>query len=271
VPAAELSPPANLRDLGGTPVEGGVLRPGVLWRADDLSCVPEAWARTAVADGLAHVVDLRSADEAGSDGRGPLGRLPVTYHHVPLADPAGARLAAAPDVLDRLVVAGPEDVAAGYLAALRAGAGSVVTLLGLLAGAAGATVVHCAAGKDRTGMVAAAVLTVLGAPDEAVVADYAASAGNLPGLYRRLLARYRAADAASLGLDPRHAEALHVLLAGPADRLPAALGAPAATMSALLDLARRRHGGIPALLREHGLHPALTAALRARLVVPCPG
>jgi protein-tyrosine phosphatase len=74
--------------------------------------------------------------------------------------------------------------------------------------------VHCAAGRDRTGVVIAAVLTSLGIPDELIVADYLMSDGvkseapigaALAGLlgFRSTLARYRAALASRFAADPQ--------------------------------------------------------------------
>ncbi|WP_235562928.1 phosphate/phosphite/phosphonate ABC transporter substrate-binding protein [Microbacterium sp. Root53] len=71
-PALEKSAPVNLRDLGGTPIDGGVLRPGFAIRADDLSYVTDEVAVQLVDAGLRSIIDLRSNIETAITGRGPL-------------------------------------------------------------------------------------------------------------------------------------------------------------------------------------------------------
>lgn len=261
VPAG--SPLANLRDLGGIPVGGGSVRPGVLWRADDVSCVTAEWAQQATADGLNHVVDLRSVAEAGLTGRGPLGALPVCYHHVPVIDAVGGGAGNDPQTLRRMLSAGPEQVGSMYLTMLRAAAPSLVSVLGMLAAASGTTVVHCAAGKDRTGIAVAVVLSVLGAADDVIAADYAATSPNLPGVYARIVG---AGATTSAVMDEGQAAQVQALLAAPVDTLPASLGAYAATMRAMLDQARAEDGGVVEVLRGAGLTDSLSAALRRRMV-----
>jgi protein-tyrosine phosphatase len=67
-------------------------------------------------------------------------------------------------------------------------------LIRLLAAAAGRpTVLHCAAGKDRTGLVTALTLRLLGVGDEHIVADYLATEQNMPRIIERFSGwpRYR--------------------------------------------------------------------------------
>ncbi|MEV7973738.1 tyrosine-protein phosphatase [Cellulomonas sp. NPDC089187] len=259
-----LSPPVNLRDLGGTPVQGGTVRAGMLWRADDMSCVTEDWARQAVADGLTHVVDLRSAAEAESTGRGPLGRLPVSYHHIPLVDTVGGAGGTDQDTLARMAQADTDTVGRAYLDILRSTAPAVVALLGLLSAATGATVVHCAAGKDRTGVLVASILTALGADAQTIVADYGRTADNLQAIYGRMMAAHAvAADALSEG----QASMMATLMSTPVTELPPMLGADPRSMAAMLDAAQAEDGGLIEVLRGGGLTDNLIAALRRRLVV----
>ncbi|MDF3313363.1 tyrosine-protein phosphatase [Rhodococcus sp. T2V] len=79
-----LSAPVNLRDLGGIPVKGGVLREGVAIRTDDLAYVTEEVAEQLTSDGLTAIIDLRSPLEVSTTGRGTLAAFPVSYHHLPL-------------------------------------------------------------------------------------------------------------------------------------------------------------------------------------------
>ncbi|GIG25576.1 tyrosine-protein phosphatase [Cellulomonas denverensis] len=260
-----LSPPVNLRDLAGTPVAGGTVRPGMLWRADDMSCVTEEWATQAVSDGLSHVVDLRSAAEAEATGRGPLGRLPVSYHHVPIFDTVGGGGGADQDVLAQLARVDVTAVGRAYLTMLRENAPAIVALLGMIAAASGVTVVHCAAGKDRTGVLVASVLTALGAEQDTIVADYGRTADNLHAIYSRIMSVH---GMSAEMLDGPQAAALAALSRVPVTDLPPMMGADPRSMAAMLDLAREEDGGLEQVLRAGGLTDGLVTALRHRLVDP---
>ncbi len=167
----------NFRDLGGLPTaDGRRTRYGRLFRSDTLQELTEDDVDRLLHDyGITYIVDLRTAEEAVTEGRGPLGRLPVCYVNVPLADvdsPSG--------VPGELVVR-------QYLEHLECDP-NLVTALDLLAHVARRpTVLHCAAGKDRTGVVTALLLRILGVTEEAVVADYLATAKNM----ERIVARFR--------------------------------------------------------------------------------
>ena len=108
-------------------------------------------------------------------------------------------------------------------------------------------VFHCAAGKDRTGLVAALVLGVLGVDDETIVADYVLTAENMP----LLVERHRAV-AAARGIvaevgDPHFA-------------------AEAEAMHGVLDGLEERHGGIERYLLANGLEPEAVDRLRSTLL-----
>ncbi|QIM16189.1 tyrosine-protein phosphatase [Leucobacter insecticola] len=180
-----LTAPVNLRDLGGIPVAGGRVREGFAIRADDLSTVPESYATGLVAQGVRSVIDLRSAEELTATGRGPLGtQTAVSYHHVPLLASLGHDAeAAAPaggDPFDQ------RSYGQMYVSMFERAAPQIVTALAVVAHAPGATAFHCAAGQDRTGVLAAALLLVLGADRQQVVADYLRTAPNAPAIRARL-------------------------------------------------------------------------------------
>ena len=172
-----LSAPVNLRDLGGIPVLGGSVRPGVAIRADDLSIVDLETASSLVADGLTTIIDLRSVDEVEFTGRGPIGSLPVTYHHVPFMTSIGE---ASAEALDQT------KFGSMYVRMLDAAAPRIVQALAIIAYAPGAVAFHCAAGQDRTGVLAASLLLALGAEPEAIVADYVRTGDNSEAIMRRL-------------------------------------------------------------------------------------
>src|SRR5262249_41188577 len=140
-------------------------------------------------------------------------------------------------------------VAAIYLRYLDDRADSVIAALRLIAKTDGATIVHCAAGKDRTGVVIAFALAEVGVRREDIVADYAMSAERIEAIFARLTASdtYRA-DLQDQSID-KHA---------PRED----------TMQRLLELMDERHGGVPAWLRTHGWTDDDAAALRHHLLRP---
>lgn len=107
--------------------------------------------------------------------------------------------------------------------------------------------VHCAAGKDRTGVITAMALTVAGVRRDAVIADYAATADRIVPL----LARLRGAEAYAVGLDREPTD----------DQVP-----QAATMAAFLDQVEARHGSVLRWLSGHGFAANDGRALRSWLL-----
>lgn len=238
-----LSAPVNLRDLGGTPVEGGTVREGFAVRADDLSTVTPQDAAALVAAGLTAVVDLRSPAEVAVTGRGPLAGHPVGYHHLPLiADVGGS------------VTGGftHEGMGEMYARMVEGAAPRLVTALTVMAHTTGATAFHCAAGRDRTGVLAAVLLLTLGADDEAVVADYARTGANMAAVMERTRPLMGAMFAA-LDLDESVLRTSALLE-----------GSMEVSMRLMLARLRERHGDPLAPLRAAGLGPDTTARLRAR-------
>ncbi|MDT0276258.1 tyrosine-protein phosphatase [Blastococcus goldschmidtiae] len=194
-PRFPLSAPVNLRHLGGVEIPGGTIRDDFVIRADDLSLADEDSATRLVQSGVATVIDLRSAAEVGATGRGPLGRMPVAYHHLPFLGSIGsAGLPAASDVFDQ------SRFEAMYIRMYEEAAPRIVTALAVIATAPGTTAFHCAAGQDRTGVLAASLLLALGAEHEAIVEDYARTAVNSQAVMDRI-APVMTSFLAELGID----------------------------------------------------------------------
>ena len=242
----ELSAPVNLRDLGGIPIDGGVLSDGLVVRADDLSVITEADAAALVERGLRAVIDLRTHDEAAITGRGPLANHPVTYHHLPLLGSIAAGMNGTPGVI--------EHVAMGemYARMVETAAPQLVSALSIIALTPGTTAFHCAAGRDRTGVLAASALLALGATDEDIVTDYALTGANMSAINERmrpvmgvLLARL------DIDLD---AMTSMTMSDEPMD----------VSMWTMLARLRERHGDALAPLRAAGLGEETIALLRAR-------
>lgn len=259
----ELSPPVNLRDLGGISIADGVLRTGLAIRTDDLAYVTEEVAMGLVADNLTAIIDLRSPLEVSATGRGPLAHYPVAYHHLPLIANVGASMAANSSANGDPAVPGeplvPDDfgheaMGAMYVRMVEEAAPQLVSALNIIALTPGATAFHCAAGRDRTGVLAAMLLLALGANDDAIVTDYARTGENMPAIMARtrpvMGAMWRA-----LGFDAESHDT-SALLDGAMD----------VSMRMLLAQLRERHGDALAPLRAVGLSEDTIARLRRRAV-----
>lgn len=233
----------NVRDLGGLPTDDGrEVRAGRLLRSDSLSELTAADVRTLVDElRLELVIDLRAEAEVERDGRGPLGELPVRFANLPLHGQHQVRLDLAAD-------AGADgDLAAHYASYLEHSGPNLVATARLLSQTRAASVLHCAAGKDRTGIAVALVLQALGVAEEQVVADYAATAPNMPRVRERLFR-------------------------SPSAQLREGFTVPDWILAAEPDTMRRflTHlnglGGAAAYLADQGLSPAELVALRDNLL-----
>ena len=244
--------PVNLRDLGGLPVSGGTTRSGVLLRSDDVSVMPAEFAQQMIDDGITSVIDLRSPEEALLTGRGPLTVPGVNYHHLALTSSVSSPEDLSQDMMSASTT--PAQVGAWYAGLLENQARQLALGVTLVAMSDGATVFHCAAGKDRTGVFAAVVLSALGAAPETIAADYAVTATRLPQLFPRLRA--------IMGrLMPEH-----VLDEAAVQGMGAMMGAHAESMEAMQELLISRHGSVLEPIRRAGLSDATIARLRERLV-----
>lgn len=224
---SELVP--NLRDIGGVASADGTLRTGRLLRsalpqADDRAPEGVTWPPRVV-------LDLRSAGE-------------VEPQH-PLAH-TGARVRSFP-LLSALRpgVAPPDSLADLYLLMLRTSAPPLVEVIGEIASADGPTLVHCAAGKDRTGVSVALALALLGVRRDDIVEDYLITARH----ENEIEARFRRV------FGPRRAE------------VPAAYFAtPVEAISAVLDSWESHDGGVHGWFRAAGGDVSTVDRLRERLV-----
>jgi protein-tyrosine phosphatase len=228
----------NFREIGGHAVRDGRLATGLLFRSDGLSDLgPEG--RAALEQlGVRTIVDLRDAleiEQYPSD----FDREQIAQREVP--------------ILSRKMMKTPlVDLATLYRQILdERGAVVVEAVRALSDPAAMPAVVHCSAGKDRTGVTTALVLAALGVEDEAIVEDYALTAELLRGAPMELI-RGRAVEA---GLDEQI--------------IAVALDAPREAMRDTLSYLRSTYGGAEDYLLAHGLLPGELAALRSALA-PAP-
>jgi protein-tyrosine phosphatase len=257
MPWIDLDGAANTRDVGGLPTEdGGKIVPGRLLRSDNLQDLTAADIAKLTGElGLTTVVDLRSTAELHSEGPAPLDDVSsVEHRHHPVLPEQGVATDAVADVLltrgERDQSRYPDNAVTGhYLGYLEDRPDQVVDALRSVARARGAALVHCAAGKDRTGVVVALALSVAGVRPEAIAADYAAT-GDRTG---PLLARLRRSVTYSADLNRKSDEA----------HKP-----QAATMTAFLAELDHQFGGAAAWLIAHGLSEEDLTRLRTKLRTP---
>ncbi len=183
----------NFRDLGGyRNDQGDRTRWRVLFRADGLSELSESDLAVMREIGIRTVVDLRSGEEV-EQSRFDVEAHPVTFHHFPFVEtlPDAEEFERTPVFFPAKYVQMVEEAAPQIVGALTA----------LAAPDALPAVFHCTAGKDRTGVLSALLLSLLGVPEETVVADYALSGTAMAHLRAKLAAKYPDSMALFAGAD----------------------------------------------------------------------
>ena len=177
----------NLRDMGGIPLEGGrVVRRGLFLRSDSLTNISEQDCRTLAEDlHLGCIIDLRSDLEVQEM---PDVQIPgVEYRHIPMfrdsmigiTQETGANIShyikrtwnrkairAIVPVMENVysIIMGSEYIVEKVSEAMH------LIISNALQGRT--TLFHCSQGKDRTGIIAAFILSILGATHEEILSDY---------------------------------------------------------------------------------------------------
>ena len=187
----ELEGAVNARDLGGLPtVDGRTTRSGVVIRADNLQDLTPRDVGLLERLGVRTVLDLRTSVEVDLVGPGPLRRTDVRHLNLDLI-PHGFE-GRDDDLIEKAIPdesAGDHAVDHLYFDYVAHAPEEVATALRTIADpGSGTVVVHCAAGKDRTGVVCALALSLVGVRRSAVVADYALTDERIERVRDRLLA-----------------------------------------------------------------------------------
>ncbi len=231
----------NFRDVGGYPgLDGRTVRWRRLFRSDALHRLGELDAEAFTQLGVRTVIDLRRPSEIEKYGR-VAETYGLDYHNLVLKH------------VDWEEVEHPDDVvherwlADRYLNFAEDGREALLESLRLIADPERAPViVHCMAGKDRTGTVCALTLSLLGVSDDDIAADYALTTTAMKPLTRYLL--------------EKHPEAVrgneHMF------------DSPPAAMTLFLDDLRELHGSVEDYVREIGLTDTEISAMRAHLLEP---
>jgi protein-tyrosine phosphatase len=230
----------NLRDVGGYPTEHGRrTRWRRLFRSDSLHRLAEPEQATLVGMGLRTVIDLRYERELTDSPNVFAASASVRYLNLPLVagSSEGRREVEYPSLeeLYRRIV----DTRSAELVAIFSALAAHGALPALL---------HCTAGKDRTGVVVALLLRVLGVDADTIAADYSATEAHLAGEF---MVNFRR-ETEARGIDWQMYEKL--------------LGCPPEFMLRLLEYVDDAHGGIDEYLARAGLAREQIEALRAALV-----
>ena len=232
----------NVRDLGGLPTgDGRSIRSGVLFRGDGVHRLAGDDLERARALGLRTVVDLRTAGEIERSARFPVDEHPLDWHHLPIMgrmwsdDELVATRGAVDFLCDR------------YVDMLDTGGASIAQIVELV-GEGTPLLFHCAAGKDRTGVVAAVLLGLAGVPRSEIVADYHATAGAMAAFVDWLTIA--------------HPEAIDAMTSQP----PEYLEAPMEAMEAFLDRVEDAHGSMEGYVLGLGVDASTIESVRTAII-----
>jgi protein-tyrosine phosphatase len=228
--------------------------PGVLLRSDNLQDLSERDITELVQEhGLEVVIDLRTGVEVELEGPGPLVAEPaVRIEHRSLYPETGGNTDLDADTVrpwgshDEDALPDEIPVVRAYMSYLQRRPDSVVESIRAIANAEGAVLVHCAAGKDRTGVVVALALDAVGVDRALIVEDYLLTAERID----EILARLRSTETYRAELEG-HDSQRHAPAPG--------------TMERVLEIVDERLGGSVAWLEAHGFTRADLDRLRSRL------
>ena len=241
--APRLEGTPNFRDLGGlATVDGRVTRRGVLFRSSALEELSSRDVRLLIDDiGLRTVIDLRSADDR--EIAQSLLDTPVRYINLPISRGGPTTSLERPMGTD-----GRVDMSRIYRMYIETSAPSITEIIAELTSGATPALFHCAAGKDRTGVVAAILLSAVGVTRDAVIADFMETEPVLADIISYLQRRPAYAD---------------IVLRFP----PGTMDVDPKFISDFLDDVDRTYGGMSTWLTEHACVSTESVARLEQLLV----
>lgn len=225
----------NVRTFGGLRGKRGPIPAGGFVRAADLNRLSPADRDALAARGVALDLDLRTLEEVAGSPDALATDSRFRYERISLLGTEKLELNALPD-----------DLGTMYSASLDANQPQFRRVFETIAAQRDGTVLfHCTAGKDRTGMIAALLLSLAGVERGDIVHDYAISAHYLEPMLKH---------------SPQAAE-----MARQNPRIAALMGSPAEAIESFLDALERKHGGARSYLREIGVSETDIGRLLERL------
>jgi hypothetical protein len=242
--AIELQGAFNVRDLGGLRTKDGrITRPGVIYRGDSLDSITPGDEKILFDKlGIGTIVDLRTQAETESkDLNFPVPR----YRYSVLIE---GRLGHEPFPSDD-----PAELAKVYLSNLDNGRAAVKATFDIIAAnlsAGVATLFHCAAGRDRTGIIAALLLGLVGVTDGQIAIDYVQSNRNARRVTKKL--------------------AENPLYAGHDSSRPEVILLHELTILGFMRLLRAQSGGPERFCLDCGISPETIATIREEFVIARP-
>lgn len=226
----------NVRHIGGYRGAIGTTRDDIV-RSAGLHRLTERGLAALVDSGISTIVDLRSSAERAEHATPDATTFGIRHLHTPVwetnASPSG-------------LGDGFKGYAPVYRAMLETGAPAYRSLFETIASSTDGVLFHCAAGKDRTGVAAALLLSLAGAPEADIVEDYALSEALLAPMFAEFAPRM-----AERGIDEAKAKAL----------MASSPDAMADTLQHLHD----RYGGAEGYMRIIGMSGAAIDELKGRL------
>jgi len=248
----------NFRDLGGyRAADGRQVRWGRIYRSGVMSGLTAADMSYLSKLGVAVICDLRSPQERAAEPSpflkgGP--KVVATDYDMSASMAAFARLSSREEAIQ-----GFADAYVGFLDMLTP---HYTDMFARLVAGEAPLAMNCSAGKDRTGMGSALVLSALGVPRAGVLADYALTEVYTPPAYYMKQMRD---GAASSGVTAAQAQAMAKL---PPEALQVIMGSDPEVMRRALAAIDARYGGPVALAKSRfGLTDAKIARLRASYLV----